>query len=141
MYPNFLEAMDFGQSVELAVTEFAQTVLTEQMRRGGWAPIETDWPSAHLLTSKANILRDFSSRMDVEIACLPQRRGGPSVRGAPVGNANNPREAAAVMEAIREAAAKDELKMMLSQLRAENAELEKKLASARKQVELFPTKE
>lgn len=126
--------MDFTQSVELAVFEFAQTVLNEQMRRGGWAPIETDWPSAHLLQSKTNIIRDMASRMEVEFACLPQRRGGPSIKGAPVGNANNPVEASAVMEGIREAAAREELLRMLDQLKLENGQLEKQLASTRKQV-------
>ena len=126
--------MDFAQSVELAVFEFAQAVLNEQMRRGGWAPVETDWPSAHLLQSKTNILRDLASKLDLEISCLPQRRGGPSVRGAPVGNAQNPVEASAVMEAIREAAAREELLKMLDQLKSENQVLEKQLNSTRKRI-------
>ena len=126
--------MDFSQSVELAVTEFAQTVLSEQMRRGGWAPIETDWPSAHLLQSRANILRDFASRLDLEIACLPQRRGGPAVRGAPVGNPANPAEAAAVMDALREAAAREELAKILAQLKEENAALENRFNLAKKKI-------
>ncbi len=134
--------MDFSQSVELAVTEFAQTVLTEQMRRGGWAPIETDWPSAHLLQSRANILRDFASRLELEIACLPQRRGGPAVRGAPVGNPGNPAEAAAVMDALREAAAREELGKILENLRAENLILENRFKSSKEKIQLIPaTKE
>ena len=79
--------------------------------------------------------------MELEYACLPQRRGGPSVRGAPVGNPANPREASAVLEAIRESAAIQELSQILAQLRAENATLEKKFTGARNQVELLPTKE
>jgi len=126
--------MDFATSVEVTAMEFAQDALKAQMCRGGWIPVDSAFAPADLLPSKVKILRDFHRLLIPEIQKTPARKTR-GTKTAPGGNVNNAIEAAAVLDSLREAAARAELAGILKSLRDENKEFGRQVEKVRDQID------